>query len=128
MLSSVLADLVLLVHLAFIAFVMFGSLLAVRRPALLWPQLAAVAWAAGIEFGGWICPLTRLENALRHAAGRAGYADGFVAHYLLALIYPAGLTRPIQIALGVGVLLLNCAAYLALWKRGHVGGGPAGRR
>lgn len=111
------ADAVLLAHAAFVVFVVLGGLLAWRwrRAAVL--HLPAAAWGAWIEFSGGICPLTPLENRLRHAAGQAGYEGGFVEHYLLALIYPEGLTREVQIALGVAVIVINAAVYGVLLRR-----------
>jgi hypothetical protein len=76
-----------------------------------------VAWGVLIELFGWVCPLTPLEVALRRRAGEAGYEGGFIEHYVTALIYPSGLTREIQILLGVVVLLISCAAYLILLRR-----------
>jgi len=113
------ADLVVLLHFGFIVFVLAGGLLVLRRPRYAWLHLPAVAWGAGIELFGGVCPLTPLENALRRAAGEAGYAEGFIAHYLLPLIYPAGLTREIQIGLGLLVLLVNVLIYgsVALRRR-----------
>ena len=112
-----LADAVLALHFAFIAFVALGGLLVLRWPRLAWVHVPAVAWGAGISFVGAICPLTPLENALRVRAGEAGYAGGFIEHYLLAAIYPDGLTRAVQIGLGVAVLVVNLAAYGWLWRR-----------
>jgi hypothetical protein len=111
------ADAVLAAHLAFVLFVVFGGLLVLRRRRLAWLHLPAVAWAALIEFSGWICPLTPLEVALRRGAGEAGYGGDFVEHYLVALIYPAGLTRELQVSIGVAVLLINLLVYFALWRR-----------
>jgi hypothetical protein len=115
------ADAVLAAHLAFVLFVVFGGLLALRRPRVAWLHLPAVAWAALIEFSGWICPLTPLEVALRHGAGEAGYGGDFVEHYLVALIYPAGLTRELQVSIGAGVLLINLVVYFVLWRRRSIG-------
>lgn len=117
MLARAAAELVVLIHFAFIAFVVAGGLLVLRRPRLAWLHLPAVAWGAGIELIGGVCPLTPLEYALRRAAGEGGYADGFIEHYLLPIIYPEGLTRDIAIALGVGVLVINGAVYALLWHR-----------
>lgn len=111
---ALLANAVLLLHGLFIAFVLLGGLLVWRWPRLGWLHLTAVAWAVWVAWAGWICPLTPLENALRRAAGQAGYGGGFIAHYLLPLIYPEGLTRGVQIGLGVGVALLNLAVYALL--------------
>lgn len=116
MIHAWLADSVLLLHLAFILFVVFGGFLLRRFPRLVWLQLPAAAWGALIEFGGWTCPLTPLENHLRRLAGQAGYEGGFIAHYLLPVIYPEALTRGMQLALGIGVLAINAIAY-AWWYR-----------
>lgn len=106
-----LADLVVVVHLAFVAFVVLGGLLALRWPWVAALHLPAAAWGVLIEFGGWICPLTPLENALRQRGGEAGYSGGFVERYLLSILYPDGLTRGVQVALGLIVLAVNAAVY-----------------
>lgn len=111
------ADAALLVHAAFVAWVVLGGVAVVRRPALAWVHLPAAAWGAAISFGGWTCPLTPLENALRRAAGEAGYAGGFVEHHLLGLLYPGGLTRGVQVVLGLGVLAVNALAYAVVLRR-----------
>ena len=112
-----LADLVLVVHLLFIVFVVAGGFAAVRWPRLAWAHLPCLAWGALIEFAGWICPLTPLENDLRIASGEAGYSGGFIERYLLPIIYPGALNREIQIGLGVSVLALNALAYAWLIAR-----------
>jgi hypothetical protein len=114
---GLLADAVLLAHAAFVAFVVLGGLLVLRWPRLAWVHLPVVAWGAGIEFTGGICPLTPLENHLRALAHEQGYAGGFVEHYVFGLLYPEGLTRDVQVALGLGVLALNTALYAWLWYR-----------
>lgn len=108
---SLLADAVVLLHLAFILFVVFGACLVWRWPRLAWLHLPAAAWGALIELSGAICPLTPLENHLRRLGGEAGYGGGFVEHYLLPVIYPAGLAPQEQILLGLGVIGINVAAY-----------------
>jgi hypothetical protein len=108
---GLLADLILLVHLAFVLFVVLGGLLLLRWRRLAWAHLPAVLWAAWIELAGWICPLTPLENWLRRRAGEAGYETGFGEHYVIPLLYPAALTRGLQIGLGVRVLGINLAVY-----------------
>ncbi len=95
----------------FIAFVVAGAFLVLRWPRLVWVHIPCALWGAWIEVAGWICPLTPLENALRRAAGEAGYDGGFIEHYLMPIIYPAGLTRGIQIGLAVAVVGLNLAVY-----------------
>ena len=110
-------DAILLFHGAFVLFVVGGGLLAMRFRKLLGWHLAAAAWGAVVEINGWICPLTFLENWLRVATGVAGYQGGFLAHYLFAMIYPDGLTRRMQIGLGIGVVLVNAFVYGYLWPR-----------
>lgn len=118
MLSRIAADSVLLLHFSFILFVLLGALLQLRWPRTIWIHLAAVAWGIYIEASGGICPLTWLENDFRRQAGQTGYADSFVEHYLLPLIYPAGLTRELQWRFAALVLLLNLALYGWLfWRR-----------
>lgn len=125
---QVLAEGVVLLHLGFVLFALLGGLLAWRWPWIVWLHLPAVCWAALVELAGWPCPLTPLENALRRAAGSAGYTGGFLEHYLLALLYPAGLTRGIQVVLGGAVLAINAAIYGSLWRRrGTFSGMPATR-
>lgn len=109
-----LADGVLVLHLAFVAWVVLGGLLVLRRPGLAWMHLPAAAWGVLIEWMRWPCPLTPLENHLRRLGGEAGYEGGFVEHYITALLYPGGLSRTLQFALGVLVLLINLGVYLRL--------------
>ena len=112
-----LADLVLVLHLAFVAFVVLGGPLVLRWPKLAWLHIPAAAWGALIEFAGWICPLTPLEQRLRVLAGDAGYQGGFIEHYVTAWLYPAGLTRTVQLALGAAVILVNLVVYTLLLRR-----------
>lgn len=111
------ADLLVLVHFGFILFVCLGGLLVLRRPRLAWLHLPAVLWGAFVEFSGWICPLTPWEWRLRGLAGEAGYAGGFVEHYLIPLIYPPGLTASAQWVLGGWVVLVNGLVYAVVWRR-----------
>ncbi|HUW35898.1 MAG TPA: DUF2784 domain-containing protein [Rhodocyclaceae bacterium] len=108
---AIAADGVVVLHFAFVLFALLGGLLVPRFRALAWLHPPAALWAALIEFAGWSCPLTPLENQLRRSAGSRGYADGFIEHYLLPLIYPAGLTRELQIAFGFCVLAANLLVY-----------------
>ncbi len=117
MLYRLLADLVLIVHLLFIAFVVAGGFAAIRWPRLAWAHVPCFVWGALIEFAGWICPLTPLEVRLRIASGQAGYSGGFIERYLLPVIYPGALNREIQIWLGLSVLALNAVAYAWLLRR-----------
>lgn len=111
MLFQLAADLVVAVHFLFILFVIAGGFLAWRWRWLAWVHLPAAAWGAIIELMDWICPLTPLENEFRRRAGAAGYEGGFIEHYLIPIIYPAGLTSGIRIFLGILVVLLNGFAY-----------------
>ncbi len=115
------ADLALIAHLAFILFVLGGGILVLRWRWMALLHLPAVAWAIGIELTGGTCPLTHLENALRLRGGIEGYGGGFVEHYLLPLIYPAGLNRNLQLALAGAVGLINLAIYGGLLWRGRRG-------
>lgn len=117
MIYALLADIVVGVHFGFVAVAAAGGFLVLRRPPLAWVHLPVLAWAAGVELFGWPCPLTPLEQALRRAAGEAGYAGGFLSHYLWPLLYPPGLTRTHQMLVAAGLLALNGAVYGALWRR-----------
>lgn len=117
MVFSALADFVVIIHALFVAFVVLGGLLVLRRPQLAWLHVPAVVWGVMIEVAGWICPLTPLENALRLRGGEGGYSGGFVEHYILPALYPAGLTRNVQIVLGSLALLLNLAVYVFVFAR-----------
>ncbi|HYO27356.1 MAG TPA: DUF2784 domain-containing protein, partial [Azonexus sp.] len=119
MIYHTLANAVLVLHLAFIVFVVLGAALSWRFPRLRWLHFVALAWAAFIEFSGGICPLTPLENRLRRMAGGEGYGGGFIAHYLMPIIYPQGLTREWQMVLGVAVIVINLAAYAAIHYAGR---------
>ena len=117
MTARALADAIVALHLAFIAFVVAGGLLALRRRAWALLHVPAALWGAWTEFTGTVCPLTPWENALRRAAGEAGYTGGFVEHYLVPVIYPEALTPRMQVALGMVVVVVNVAVYaLAWWK------------
>ena len=117
MIYHLLADLVVVIHLLFVLFVMLGGLLVLRWRVCAWIHLPAVIWAALIEFSGWICPLTPLENHLRIKGGSSGYESGFVEHYIIPLLYPAQLTRTMQIVLGLLVMVVNLVIYLWVWHR-----------
>jgi len=121
MLSRWLADLTVLFHGAFVAFVVLGGFLAIRWRRLIWLHVPAAVWGVLIEFGGWICPLTPLENMLRHRAGDAGYSGGFVEHYVVRALYPTGLTQGVQWILGGFALAINVLAYSLVIRRGRRG-------
>jgi hypothetical protein len=117
MIYRALADIVVLIHGAFVVFVVFGALLVIVWPRVAWLHVPCAVWGVLIEFAGWICPLTPLENALRQRAGEAGYAGGFVEHYVLHALYPNELTRQIQWVLGAFVAIVNTAAYAYILAR-----------
>lgn len=108
------ADIVVLLHLAFILFVAAGGLLVLRWPRLAWTHVPAVVWGAMVELAGWVCPLTPLENKLRAAAGDAAYTGGFIDRYIMPIVYPAGLTRSMQLGLGAAVIAVNLFVYSSL--------------
>ena len=117
MIYGILADIVVLVHAAFVLFAVFGGFLVLRRRRLAWLHIPAVLWAALVEMAGWICPLTPLENMLRRRAGDGMYQSDFIEHYLMPVLYPAALTREFQTALGLAVLFINAAVYTWVWHR-----------
>ena len=117
MIASFAADAVLVAHLAFVVFVAGGGLLVLRWPRIAWVHVPVAVWGVAVELGGWICPLTPLENRLRAAGGEAGYAGGFIEHYLVPIVYPSGLTRGHQLALGIAVVAVNLVVYGVLLSR-----------
>lgn len=118
MIYRLLADGVLVVHAVFALFVVAGGFLAMRWRRLIWVHVPAMLWGVAVEFGGWLCPLTPLENRLRNLAGDAPYAGDFIAHYLQRLLYPVSLTRTLQLLLGAAAVLINAVAYALLVRAG----------
>ena len=113
-----LADAMVILHSAFIVFVVLGALTAYRWPKMVWAHIPCALWGAWIEITGGICPLTPFEVRLRRMGGTDGYAGGFIEHYLVPIIYPAGLTRADQLLLGGLVVAVNLSAYgFLLWRR-----------
>ncbi|MCP4105787.1 MAG: DUF2784 domain-containing protein [Desulfobacteraceae bacterium] len=111
-----LADFVVIIHFAFIVFVVIGGLLVLWSKRFAWIHVPCVLWAVFIEFSGWICPLTPLENLLREKGGSGVYNQGFVEHYVVALIYPEFLTRNLQIVLGLSVAVINLMIYWRVFR------------
>jgi len=111
MLYRALADMVVIVHFAFVLFVVGGAFLVLRWRRLAWVHVPAAVWGSLIEFAGWVCPLTPLESRLRVMGGDSGYGGGFVEHYIIPVLYPSGLTRGVQVFLGALVLVINLAIY-----------------
>jgi len=125
-LSGTLATIVVLVHFAFLLFVIFGSLLTLRWRWAPWVHVPAAVWGAWIELSGGVCPLTPLENRLRRAAGGEEYPGSFIEHYIMGILYPGGLTREIQWILGLGAVFLNVALYVWIARRLRRRSGPEG--
>jgi len=113
-LYGALADLVLVLHFAFLLFVVGGGLLLFRWRRLVWLHLPVAAWGVLVELAGWICPLTPLENRFRELSGGSAYQESFIEHYVTAILYPEGLTRTIQVGLGLAALFFNVVVY---WRR-----------
>lgn len=112
-----LADIIVVFHFAFILFAVLGGILSIWWRKIIWLHVPVALWAALIEFVGWICPLTPLENWLRIRGGEAGYSGGFVEHYILPILYPIGLTREIQVVLGAFVIAVNLLIYWHVYKK-----------
>ena len=117
MLYRLAAAAVLVVHLAFILFALFGALAALKHRWVVALHLPAAAWGIFVELTGRTCPLTSVENHFRALAGQSGYAESFVEHYLLAVVYPAGLTRDVQLVLSGVFIAINAAVYASLLAR-----------
>ena len=117
MTASIAANALLLIHLGFVLFVALGGLLVLKWRRVAWVHLPCAAWGILIEFNGWICPLTPLENHFRRLAGEAGYDGGFLQHYIWPVLYPSGLTRGMQVVLGLAVLGLNLYIYWRAFQK-----------
>ena len=111
MIAGLAADIIVLVHLGFIVFVAVGGFLVVKWRKVAFIHIPCAWWGVLIACGGWICPLTPLEMHFRQLAGQAGYDGGFIDHYVLPLIYPAGLTRGMQVTFGAIILSVNVCVY-----------------
>ena len=114
-LFRLLADTIVVVHLGFVLFVVFGGLLVVRWPRMAWLHIPSAAWGIAVECADWICPLTPIENVLRERAGLAAYQGDFVEQYVLPLLYPGQLTRGTQLLLGGFALAVNALVYWYWW-------------
>lgn len=116
MLYRVAADVVLVFHLVFVLYAIFGGLLVFRWSRSAYLHIPVVIWGSVIEVMGWVCPLTPIEIDLRHAAGTLGYSGSFIDHYVLPVLYPANLTRPAQWLLGLSLLLFNVVVYTLIYR------------
>jgi hypothetical protein len=119
MIYQLAADFIVLLHFAFILFVVLGGFIVVHQRRVAWLHLPAVLWGMTVEFTGWMCPLTPWEQTLRIKAEQGSYRGDFIAHYLTSLIYPSGLTHRIQFILGLLVLIVNTGIYAWIVKRYH---------
>jgi hypothetical protein len=120
MLSKILADSVLLLHFAFVLFAVLGGISVIYKRSFAWLHIPVVLWSSVINLGGWICPLTPLENYFRSQAGRVRYESGFVEHYIEPLVYPGGMPRNFELIAGISILAWNGLVYLVVllyWKR-----------
>ncbi len=113
------ADMIVFIHATFVLYVLLGGLAVLRWRWLAWLHIPAALWGAIIELGGWVCPLTYLENHLRRLGGEAGYGVTFIERYLEPILYPLGLTRHTQLLFGLSALLLNLAIYVRFWSQRH---------
>jgi hypothetical protein len=121
----VLAAAVVLAHFAFVLFVVVGGLLVLRWPRVAWAHVPAAVWGSLVEWSGWVCPLTPLEDWLHMRAGDVSYEGGFIERYLMPVLYPVGLTRERQLVLGVVVVVVNGLIYwrfirarVSVWRAG----------
>ncbi len=114
---AALADLIVLIHALFVLFVVFGGAAVLRWRWLAWLHLPAAVWGVLIELGGWVCPLTDLENRFRRLAGETGYSGSFIERYLEPLLYPLGLTRHVQVLFGISAFLVNVAIYAWIFRK-----------
>lgn len=117
MIYRILADALVAFHLGFVLFICLGGLFVLRWPRMIWLHLPAAIWGAVVEWTQTVCPLTPLENHLRHLGGQAGYSGGFIEHHITGVLYPNGLTQGMQIALGVFVVFLNVTVYTIVFRR-----------
>ena len=117
MIYKLAADILVIIHLLFIGFVIFGGLLVFRWRWIIFIHIVAVIWGAIVEFKAWICPLTPWEHQLRQAGGQDGYARGFIEHYLIPIIYPENLTYDYQIIFGLSVVIINLAIYSLIFYK-----------
>lgn len=112
-----LADIVLLLHAAFVAYTLFGGLLVLRFPKLLWLHLPVLLWGVAVQWADWICPLTPLENSLRSLAGESGYPGDFLEFWILRILYPEHLTIELRYLLGILLIAFNVVVYLFVVAR-----------
>ena len=111
------ADIILIIHFAFILFVIFGALLFFVTTKIIFIHLPALIWGLYIELTHSICPLTYLENWLLQKANLTTYSEGFIQYYLVPIVYPTNLTKDIQIYLGIGLIVINIVIYAFIFGK-----------
>lgn len=112
-----LARLMITIHVAYVVFVVFGSLLVFRWPSLVWVHLAAVLWAfltLAFDLG---CPITPWEKSAWRRAGVEPYAEGFLQHHILRTRFSAEHSRRNHILIGVIVLIVNAGVYALVFSK-----------
>ena len=117
MAAKLIADILVVIHFIFIVFVVLGGFLVFKKRWVSILHIPSVLWAALLEINGWLCPLTPLEHYFRQLSGSSDYTGGFIDHYLVAIIYPEGLTREMQITLGFIVLGINLVIYALVFGK-----------
>ena len=116
MVYHILADLVLIIHTIFIIFVIIGGILVLKWRLVVWFHIPSAIWGILIEFKGWICPLTYLENYLRKTGDTEKYTGDFIQYYLTPVVYPPILSIDIQYLLGIIVFIFNIIIYSLVWR------------
>jgi hypothetical protein len=115
MINRLAANLVLLLHFAFVVLAVFGGLCVLISPRWAWFHVPIVVWSSVVNLAGWTCPLTPLENRFRASASGAGYEGGFVQHYIGSVVYPKGMPRRLELIAGVSVALWNAMLYCCIY-------------
>jgi hypothetical protein len=119
MLYGLIADAIVVLHLAFIAFALLGVIAVNYWPRLIWVHIPVVVWSALINLTQTVCPLTPLEISMRRKAGEQGYGESFIEHYLVSLVYPPLDVPQLWLWTGLFVVGLNGAGYAWLVQRRH---------
>lgn len=116
MIYSLLADFILILHLCFVFFAIFGGLLALRHRRIIWLHLPALFWGIVVQFFSLMCPLTEFENKFRILSGESGYSEGFIEYYVTKILY-FHIDYWFHFALGLFLLLINLLIYFYIFTR-----------
>ena len=111
------ANLILIVHFIFIIFVVFGALLFFVVKKIVFIHIPALIWGSYIELTHFICPLTYLENWFLNKANLTIYSEGFIQNYIIPIVYPADLTKNLQIYLGITLIVINIVFYAFIFNK-----------